>query len=119
MTYEEKVKCLQTNHLLSRDCTVHDMFRFIRDKYINVFFSSDDSKGEKYEVWLIPTIQDYFSVKRIINFDALPEKYIEKFTLFAKQLKELIDTALDGSIQIVYLDNKRYRFIAEIVETKN
>ena len=118
MTYEEKVKCLQTHHLSSRDCTIHDMFRFIRDKYINNFVS-DDSKGERYEVWLIPTVQDYFSVKHIINFDASPEKYIGKFTIFAKLIRKLIDTALDGSIQIVYLDNKRYRFVAEIVETKN
>ena len=116
MTYKEKIKCLQTHHLSSRDCTIHDMFRFIRDKYINNFVSDD---GERYEVWLIPTVQDYFSVKRIINFDTLPEKYIGKFTLFAKLIRELIDTALDGSIQIVYLDNKRYKFIAEIVETKN
>ena len=118
MTYEEKVKCLQMNYLSSRDCTIHDMFRFIRDKYINNFFSND-SKGERYEVWLVPTVLDYYSVKRIINFDTLPEKYIARFTLFAKLIKELIDTALDGSIQIIYLDNKRYRFVAEVVETNN
>lgn len=118
MTYEEKVMYLGTGTLQAEECTIHDMFRFIRDKHFNSFYC--DEKGAKYEVWLIPTADDYDNIIHVIDFDDQFEVYLKDDQTrddFENLLVDLIDNATSGFIQIIYLEGKRYKFVAEIVET--
>ena len=118
MTYEEKVMYLGAGTLQTKDCTIHDMFRFIRDKHFNNFYY--DEKRAKFEVWLIPTADDYDNIIHVIDFDNQSEVYLKDNQTrddLQHLLAELINNATSGFIQIIYLEDKRYRFVAEIVET--
>lgn len=118
MTYEEKIIYLLAGTLRAKDCTIHDMFRFIRDKRFNNFYC--DEREAKYEVWLIPTGDDYDNIISVIDFDDQSEVYLkddQTRDILEHLLMELIDNATSGFIQIIYLEGQRYRFVAEIVET--
>ena len=117
MTYEERLEKFKSGTLTTEDGTTHDLIRFIRDKQIRTFFNSD--KKTRYQVWMIPTSQ-FDPVARIIDFDQIIEtrvNNVETFTRLQNAMIALIENSLANITQVIRIDNKEYKFVAEIVET--
>ena len=118
MTYEERLEKFKNGTLTTGDGTTHDLIRFIRDKQVRTFFNTD--KKIRYQVWMIPTSQ-FDPAARIIDFDQIIETHVnnvETFTRLQNIMTELIENSLVNVIPVIRIDNKEYKFIAEIVETE-